>query len=445
MRFREFIKESQVEVVRDLQDLEVAAKQDPKKEPAIKTALSKLLQFVRSKVATTGQPVEEDIGVKSISQLSAELKLLFGKVDPKTQKLIQAQLDKIHQTAFELGKAEAEKSTQQYFSDLETVINPLLIKVSSDESIQQQVKSQLEGWFSNTVLRDRAVPKDKMIEFLREAGQGHIIDMKKLVQQDQGNVHNFINPKYKDLFEMFKERLFKLKPGGSGANLGPGEVAFTLLGNPAEKAAIGDIKVDGVMYEIKGGSKNKGGRMNGKLVQKPTAGFMWIDQFFKKNLPSINPVFVGDNNKKAMKYNWNPSGIRTLNQDIANAIPNKAKRNKFLMSFLDGLWKYMIRNHEDIADLDTMIANMLDTSTGEIDPVKAMRNATHILYESYILSDGEMNPKTKKSNLNIIVLNTSTLNYQIIRTPKDLDKVAIKDGISWNNANSSASPQVYIS
>jgi hypothetical protein len=324
-------------------------------------------------------------------------------------------------------------------------LRPLILKVSADKKIQAEVKSQLEGWFSNLVLRDRKVTKDDMLAFLNEAAQGHIIDMKNLVKKDKGNVSNFVNPNYSDIFELFKDRMFKYKPGGSGASIGPGEIAFTLLGNPAEKAAIGDIRVDGVMYEIKGGYNLKGGRLGSKQVKKPISAWSWIVDFFKTNVPSLNPTFTTAKNKQGMKYNWNPKGISLLNQDLVAAIPNKAKRTKILLSFLNGLWKYMILNHESISNMDKMMHDMIDVSTGTLDVGKTIQNTTKILYEAYKLSDGDIAPGSKKPYLNILVLNTETLNYQIIRSSKDIDKVDIKSGIVWNDNTASASPQLYIS
>ena len=57
------------------------------------------------------------------------------------------------------------------------------------------------------------------------------------------------------------------------------------------------------MYEVKGGrttgkESGYGGRLNGKQVQKPTSGFVLINNFFKKYLPTVDPVGLGKPERK---------------------------------------------------------------------------------------------------------------------------------------------------
>ena len=82
------------------------------------------------------------------------------------------------------------------------------------------------------------------------------------------------------------------------------------------------------------------------------------------------------------------------------------------------------------------------TDDGIVDIGKAIQTAAELLYESYALSDGQM--IKGKPIFNIIVLNAGNLNYQIIRSSKDISKVRIVGGISWNDANQSTSPQLFM-
>lgn len=469
MRITELFESVENDITSTLHGLEVAAQKNPDLEDALKDVLLDLLVFARSKAEkkakpqptlnqprtaptltseptpnNPNKPVAEDVAGSGLATIVSELKSVISELDPETQKIIDTVLDKVVHKIYQQGVLDTEKSTQKYFSDFESALSPLLEKVSSNKRVQKDVRAQLESWFTKLVLRDRKVSKEQVLAFLKEAADGHIIDMVRLVKTDKGNVANYINPKYKSIFELFKDDVFQYKPGGSGANLGPGEVAFTLLGNPAEKADVGDIRVDGVMYEVKGGNNNMGGRMNSKQVKKPTSGWAWISAFFKKYAPEIEPTYKTEKNKQAMKYNWNARGIKRLNTDLLQAIPTKAKRIRILKMFLDGLWKFMIMNHEEIKDMDAQIDDMIDHTTGTIDIQKAIKNIAHLLYEAYRLSDGERVGK-KAPQMNILVLNTETLNYQIVRSAKDLNKVDIKSGISWNDSNTSASPQLYIS
>lgn len=472
MKASEFMNEEQ-SVQSDLQQISTAVKADPNKAEYAKKFLSNLLDFTKNIVAKvktkpvnaapanaavntmpSTQPVKEaaaDIASLGVDNLIKELNLQIDEIcktvqncDPIVSILRKkiTELKKTVQGAFTLGKAASEKETQKYFSDLEAALKPLVAKVSSNPKISSAVKSQLEGWFNNAVLRDKRVTKEQMIAFLKEAAEGHIIDMKTLVTKPQGNILDYVNPKYKDIFMMFKNVIFDYKPGGSGANLGPAEVALTLLGNPAEKADVGDIRVDGVMYELKGGSQGKGGRLNGKEILKPTSGGAFIKDYFSKKLKTIQPMWANKKGKKVHKYNWNATGIERLNQDLITAGYRTAQRNKILYDFLLKLWQHIITNHEQINGFEDKIIEMIDPKLGAIDPKKAIPNATKLLYQSYQLSDGQL--VGKKKLMNILVINSESLNYKIIKQEKDIDKIEIKGGIDWNDANTSASPQLYI-
>lgn len=485
MRFKEIIYITEESLSGDLEQISKEVEGNPQKEAYASKFLLTLLNFTQNvlakakgkanqpaqsnlvappvnavtptaqPVATEGSIIEASANMAElgVDQIIAELNEQMNEIcktvancDPIISAIKKkiAELKKTVQTAFKAGVASSEKETQQYFSNLEDVLKPLIKKVSSNDKIQKAVKSQLEGWFNNAVLRDKKISKQQMLDFLREAGDGHIIDMKSLVSVQNGNLMDFVNPNYKDIFMMFKDVIFDYKPGGSGANFGPSEVAITLLGNPAEKADVGDIRVDGIMYEIKGCSNSKGGRMNGKQVLKPTSGGSFIKDFFKEKLPRIDPMYKNVKGKKVHKFNWNPKGMTSLNNSLIEARYNRSMRNKILIMFLTRLWKHMITNHAEIKDFDSKIAAMVDMENGIINPQMAMLNSTKLLYQSYKLSDGETPEGSKNKLMNILVLNSQTLNFKIVRNDRDLAKVEIKGGVDWTDSNSSSSPQIYV-
>lgn len=466
MKAKEFIIKH-TNVRHELQQISAAVKQDPQKANYAKSVLSKLLDFTKTVLTTAktrqksekdasdvSAPVQEnttDIASLGVDALVEELNQQIDEICKTIQNcdpivsILRTKIIELKQTvqgAFTLGKASGEKEVQKYFSDLEAVLKPLVAKVSQNKKLADSIKSQLEGWFNNAVLRDKKISREDMIGFLREAGQGHIIDMKSLVNSSQGNVMDYVNPRYKDIFLMFKNAIFDYKPGGTGANLGPAEVALTVLGNPAEKAEVGDIKVDGVMYELKGGSGGKGGRLNGKEILKPTSGGAFIKDYFAKKIKNIEPTWTNEKNKKIHKYNWNTKGISKLNQDLIAAGYTKTQRNKMLYDFLLKLWQHIITNSSQINDFGDKIADMIDTQEGIVNSRKAILNATKLLYQSYQLSDGQLVDGVK--SMNIMVINSETLNYRIVRQESDIDVIEIKSGIDWNDANTSASPQLYI-
>ena len=69
-----------------------------------------------------------------------------------------------------------------------------------------------------------------------------------------------------------------------------------------------------------------------------------------------------------------------------------------------------------------------------------------LLYESYADSDGEKDESGKQKPFNIMVFNAQSLEYKIIRATDGFVNQGIKviGGIDWNDANASASPQLYI-
>jgi hypothetical protein len=455
MRYREIRVINESIVSADLQQIGQEVKKDPAKAEYARKYLTALLNYTNkiiSQASATAENVHEDVALNPdqmpVDNLIAELNLQIDQIckvvkncDPIIKGLKQ-KIVELKNTVFQAGVQSSEKETQKYFSDLNRALKPLVEKVSGDSKIRESVKTTLEGWFASVVLRDRKISKEEMLGFLHEAANGHIIDMKSLVKKSNGNLQDFVNPKYKTIFELFKKALFDYKPGGTGANLGPAEVAITLLGNPAEKANVGDIMVDGVMYELKGGRGGKGGRLNGKEVLKPTSGGQFIKKFFEDRALPISPMIKSSKGKMIPKYNWNPTGIERLNQDLLTLKKTKAQRIKLIYDFLLGLWKHMITNYAEINDFDNKIQEMIDTETGTIDPQMAILNTTKLLYQSYQLSDGQVVGKIKK--MNILIINSETLNYIILRQEKDIDKVKIVNGITWNDANSSASPQLYI-
>lgn len=473
MRFTEFkqpISESNdtAEVSSDLNQIQQLVSNDPVKEKHATSYLTKILQKINQLVSAadkksitspitqpnttptsnTKPAVAEEISnsvlpgiITSINVQMLELSRIPG-MEEQIKKLKEYinNLKNQCKIEYQRGIDDAEKSTQKYFSDIDSYIDPLLTKLGPNNTIKGDVKKQLESMFSKAVLRNRQLSKEEVISFLDAANNSHIIDMTKLVKQEEGNVLNFVNKKYVKQFNLFKDSLFGYIPGGTGANMGPGEVALSLLGNPTEKGTIGDLLVGNTMYEIKGNRPGKGGgRMNGKQVQKPTSGMNWIRDFFKETF-NKETVYKNEKGKPISMYNWNDLGIKNLNDDVTKLVPNINQRDRILKKFLVGLWSFMILNHKEIDKFQEIISSSV--SEGIIDPVKAKYNILTVLYESYRLSDGEGEGKDKQ--LNIIVLNASTLNFRIIRKASDFSNIQVKGGVNWNDANSSTSPQTHI-
>jgi hypothetical protein len=361
--------------------------------------------------------------------------------------LLKIQVAKSVASAVQTGKDTRDVEIQTFFSGLEEQLRIQAAKAAPDPRILKEIVIRFKGSFSDAILRDRKITQEDFKDFLNDAISGKVIDMSSLVKSDKGNIGNFISDsKHKEIFEIIRDDVFGYIPGGTGANMGPGEVALTMFGNPIRKGEIGDLDINGVMYEVKGGrttgkESGYGGRLNGKQVQKPTSGFVLINNFFKKYLPTVDPVGLGKTGKKVSRFNWNTKGLGVLNDVMSSAVKKKEKRELLLKELMFTLWAGLINNRDEIKNFQERVHSMVSTA-GLIDIENAIKVSTELLYESYAVSDGQV--IRGKPVFNIIILNAGTLNYQIIRSSKDISKVRIVGGISWTDANSSTSPQLYI-
>ena len=361
-------------------------------------------------------------------------------------KAVMSALQASAETHRQTGKEERSAEIQQFFSGLEDQLKTLAAKAAPNDKISKDIVRNFKAAFGETVLRDRKITQEDLSQFLNDAIDSHIIDMNAMVGTNDDNVGRFItNPKHKEIFDVIKDDIFSYIPGGTGANIGPGEVALTMFGNPIRKGDIGDLEVDGIMYEVKGGrtrgkESGYGGRLNGKAVLKPTSGLRVINDYFKKKLPNVPAVVKNEKGKAISRFNWNSKGINNLNFVVNENIKRKDRKVAFMQGLMYELWSTLITNHEEIKNFDQKVLSMVGPD-GNIDPSNAIRITTELLYESYALSDGE---KVRgRPQFNIIVLNAGTLNYKIIRNPKDISKVQIVGGITWTDANQSTSPQLF--
>ena len=116
-------------------------------------------------------------------------------------------------------------------------------------------------------------------QFLDEAYKGTVINNQELVARDSGLIDDFVNDSSRKVYDAIAGPVVKLKPPASGgANIGPGELALAMLGNPAAKADKGDIQVGDDMYEVKAGAGSVGGRFNSDKVTTALGGWKAWDK-----------------------------------------------------------------------------------------------------------------------------------------------------------------------
>ncbi len=359
---------------------------------------------------------------------------------------VKKDVDMIHKAGKDAGAGEVSN----WFASLDDDIMRLASKASSNRTIQREITNRFKGSFTTEVLVKKNITKESLTKFLRDAEDGKVIDMQSLVSNDTGNIERYVGSEYKSVFDAIKTDVFPYSPPGTGHNMGPGEVALTMFGNPIVKGEVGDLNVGGVLYELKGAktrnpagkSAKSGGRMNGKDVSKPTTGRTVIKQWITTNLGSqLLKSYL--NGTKLLELNWNAKGIQNINRLIADNIQGVNERDTKMKDFMLDLWKTMIQNHTAISNFDARIQSMV--TNGQLNDT-AVKVIVELLYESYADSDGEKDENGKQKPFNIMVFNAQSLEYKIIRATTGFVEQGIKviGGIDWNDANASASPQLYI-
>jgi len=420
-------QQTQAPPVESLDEAQENSIEELRKELNNNADLIKYLSFQASKGDKTAEKL-----VKELKQKAKELNILLDE-------------------AVKYAADERQKEIEEWFSGLDSDIMALASKASSKSTIQKEITNRFKGSFTTEVLVKKNITKDDLTAFLQDAEDGKVIDMETLVSNDSGNINSFVQDTYKPVFDTIKADVFPYSPPGTGHNMGPGEVALTMFGNPIVKGEVGDLNVGGVLYELKGAktlspagkSAKSGGRMNGKDVSKPTTGRSTIIKWISKNIgkEALAPYQEGT---KLKELNWNGKGIENLNRLFADNIQDAGDREGKMKDFMLTLWKAMIQNYGSINDFDSRVESMVD-SNGQLtqSPVQTI---VELLYESYADSDGEKDEEGKQKPFNIMVFNAQSLEYKIVRSTEGFAKQGIKiiGGIDWNDANASASPQLYI-
>lgn len=406
-------------------------------------------------------PEDQKIADASLQEMEKKVKALQDAVIKESQSKKQIQ-DELSNTKEELEKTR--EFLRRVNADLVTLGNKIQgYEILTDEDLaalpskerqgakkaavnaEKFTKSLRQSLFGkiNDVIEESDVTQDDVADFLGACVRGEVLDMLKLVGQKRGNVRNFVNQEYLPVFEALEaQEIFSFNPGKTGGAIGPGEMALAMMGNPAEKADVGDIKVGDIMYEVKAGRASSGGRMNSKSLAKASTGWkIWqkeIAQIMKEGAPDdieiegtpanlFNGNVVSSKGKRGSKYNWNPSGLNALNDEIL-VYSNYNKTAKLFVDTLEAL----VQNHEEIENFEGRIQSAIIHSgedAGKIDVQKMMEQYARICYDSYALADKIQH---------ILFLRIDTLDFSIIDDGDDLSasigsSVKLASGFNWND------------
>ena len=302
------------------------------------------------------------------------------------------------------------------------------------------------------------VTQDEIKDFLKACADGKVINMLGVIGTDRGNIKDHVNPEYQKVFDIFvEENIFSYSPGTTSGAIGPGEMALSMMGNPAEKGKKGDLKIGDKEVEIKASAKT-GGRLNSKSITKATSGWqVWkqrindilkdapkdrtIGVTNKKGQVEQLPINKFDGNqynvikdkvKLGSKYNFNVKGINALNAEVLQPYSNFEKT----FTLFHDTFKSLVLNFDKIKMADKLIANAIEQD-GTVDFQKIGRAYTKIAYESYHMADGITT---------IMFLRTDSLDYTIAEDGDDLVKkmqdgtIIMGAGFNWNDDQQTPTP-----
>jgi len=421
--------------------------------------------------------------LKRLSRNRQELKKITDDISLYDAK--KAEVKAAHQRGKRAGVKQTQKSFAEFKKSLSKKINALVAKAEGLDfdaefekkkldKVQSSIKNHLSGIVQEI---ENAGTSPDVIKFLDAALGGEVIDMRSLVAAKSGSIDDHINPnldpKVKALFDDdLKKQFFGFIPGGTTAgNYGPAEVGLAILGNPAKKAIKGDLDVDGTMFELKGsgyklnkkGEKTNssyGARLNSKGIGSGTSGWTTLDKEIQKLVPQIRktnpkknpdrvtagatePGFLRFYNgsakegkvqwKEASRYNFNPTGIKRLNEEILGPVGDQSKTYNLLLNVI----KAIVNGWKKVDNFEKNVMSMVN-SDGTINPTLFNKHYSAIAYDSYNKEDEVEN---------ILFINSYNRNYFIIADQQELlDAIDSKDiliagGITWNDDQQKATPQ----
>ena len=307
-------------------------------------------------------------------------------------------------------------------------------------------------------------------EFLEACVRGDVINMLNVIGTSQGNIKDHVNPKYQKVFDVFvEENIFSYAPGTTSGAIGPGEMALSMMGNPAEKGKKGDLKIGDEEVEIKASAKT-GGRFNSKAIAKATTGWQtWAQKINeimsqapedatisvtqKDGSEKLIPAREYNGNrhnvikgkaKEGSKYNWNASGFKALNIEVLQPYSNLRQTFDLFESSIRALVQNYDKldkpqqgnsHHKPFNPGDLIEAAINDDGT--VDMKKMNIAYSKIAYASYHLADGITT---------VMLLRTDNLDYTIFRNADELvdqmngDSIITGGGFNWNDDQQTPTP-----
>ena len=448
-------------------EIDTAAKSDQLLARKVKGLLQTLVNQAKSYLnKQSQQPVSEDATTFSlIDELNATIASICETVpncDPIVQKF-RDQITKLRTTvegAFEkekaAGRQEAEQDALDFMNSIDEQLARLAQKIdghvvkdwqapdpttgrkmnktdAKKEQTRQNTQNALMDLFDNLFrrkIKTGELKQQEALNFAKAAADGKVIDMTQLVAAPEGHgqIDNYVNPKYKAVYDIIIQDLLNSMPAGTGGNVGPGELALAALGNPTEKALEkGDLVIgtgeNAETYEIKGGNFSKGqtstgGRLNSTKIKDGKSAY----DAFGKTLRSHKDLWkainelgaAGELKGKNLISGFTQQGV----QNYEMAFNKAGYRKPQAIEVLTELVKDIVMNYDEVMDSreDHTYHDLLDKAVEQtkdginLDFKGIMKAITFVQYHSYNLADG-----VEK----IMLLNKANRTFTIIANGED--------------------------
>lgn len=387
------------------------------------------------------------------AELMKYLKFQAGKGDKQATNLVKQLNAKAAELSVLLDSAITQAS--ESYKILDPYLKQMLGRMGSD--------GPAEVAKMRTIFQKDEIPTNDAIEFLKAAQHGDVIDMVKLVRTSDGIIDSFVKPKLRKTFLKVIGDFFDVLPQATGGNIGPGEVAFTLLGNPVEKVRKGDLMVGtppkGEKFEIKAGNTTIPQTKKGDGIPKLSGAILGGDKIptGKSVWPAVKKVLdeagftdtetTDKDGKPYPNYRLNNVGIQQFNDAIiAQQIPVKKVAQVF--SDIINILYPSVWDENVLTD----IIGILKRGKGKIALAKigpreasSLENNNELM--RYITSKALETYKQDPGKDNFIFFNKTTRTFKVLRGDEfsqDLSdpngKLKVIRGVDWNDGSYKASP-----
>jgi hypothetical protein len=452
---------------------------DPKIQDHIKKVFQKVIDYATKALGNKQESINEqpEMTTASLEQNAIYLKSKLDDIykflgptanDPKVRQFLEKNLNDVkahmEKEGMKKGVEKGRTELSDFLKNFDSAIDALTNKITSSEQAfvdansgdtgktmrkevarKQNTIDVLKGVISSIFTGDLFQAKNinnmelqkKLLSFLNASKEG-IVDWGTIMTAGKGktaSIDQFVPAEYREIFEMFKDKLFNSRPPTTAGAWGPGEVGLILIGNPVTKASDGGDLQDsktGDKFELKG-SKNskKGGRLSPKgLSKEPNSKLFKVVK--DKHIGAKRLQKLGT--KSRLNYpSLNQGFVKAYNELIDQGV--KIDTKAFLT---DTIMAAFTTKRPTDKELAPYVKQMIIGKKMDYDMfVKAYAK---FLFDRY-QGKGE-----EQAFKNIIVFNPTSTSYTVLSSSKDLDYAGLEitGGIEFGADQVPKSPQIGI-